>query len=265
MKQRTIGILFAFFLTASFVAHAAEPQDQRARPNDPQAVQILKQAMQRSGLAANQVTDMQETGSITYYWAGQEVTGPAKIQVRGNNQIKVEADLPEATRYVTINNGRGSVRQGNRYSELPYHATVNYSVFARPYFRIAELMNDPGHTISYVELMISKDGSFHHLRIDSSPASAKTAGDSAKLDAIDLYVDAKSLLLVGIETQAHPIDAITKSIPQCTYFSDYRQVNGSLLPFSITETLGGQRTWKLELADVRFNAGLPDSEFNLNF
>src|SRR6185437_7396624 len=104
----------------------------------------------------------------------------------------------------------------------------------------------------------------HHLRIrstDASDLSSANQAEAAGLDTVDLYIDTTSLLLVGIEVQSHPVDTITKSIPQRFYFSDYREVNGALMPFSVTETLGGQRTWKLELADLQLNPGFADSEF----
>jgi hypothetical protein len=44
-------------------------------------------------------------------------------------------------------------------------------------------------------------------------------------------------------------------------FSDYRAINGILVPFSITERVAGQTTWTIQLSQIAFNTGLGDTDF----
>ncbi len=64
--------------------------------SDPGAVAILKQSLAALG-AANPVNPMQDfvaTGTITYFWAGEQVQGPATVRAAEEIVRQFEEQVP---------------------------------------------------------------------------------------------------------------------------------------------------------------------------
>src|SRR5208282_4750375 len=92
-----------FFLSLAICAHAAPqtPQPAQVAPTrDPQAVSILSQALAAAGgvSAVSVVQDFTGTGTITYYWANQEVSGQATVRGLGTSDFRLDAQLPQGAR-----------------------------------------------------------------------------------------------------------------------------------------------------------------------
>ena len=54
---------------------------------------------------------------------------------------------------------------------------------------------------------------------------------------------------------------VLSAAPAEVQFSDYRQVNGILLPFAVTTLIAGQSASAIQLNQVTFNNNLTDSDF----
>ncbi len=87
-RAAAITIISVFlFLNLPTIAQAQE-SEQPTR--DPQALAVLTQAVSAAGKSALSVEDFTATGSITYYWAGEEVKGSAVIRGKGAEQFSME-------------------------------------------------------------------------------------------------------------------------------------------------------------------------------
>jgi outer membrane lipoprotein-sorting protein len=68
-------------------------------------------------------------------------------------------------------------------------------------------------------------------------------------------------MIIGVR---HPYVIDTthgKTIERELRFSDFRNVKGTLLPFEISESQGGQHLSTIRLTDVSLNVGLSSAEF----
>src|SRR5690349_8098914 len=76
------------------------PQSASAIQRDPQAIDVLSQSLRAAGGASQTGTvhDFTATGTITHFWAGQEVKGSTTLRQRGVDHIRMDSDLPSGQR-----------------------------------------------------------------------------------------------------------------------------------------------------------------------
>ena len=80
---------------------------------------------------------------------------------------------------------------------------------------------------------------------------------------MDFLVDATTYQIVAVRDALHPPIDSMRDIEHEIAFSDFRMVNGFLVPFNITEIVTGQMTWTLQLSTISFNTGLTNTDFQL--
>lgn len=232
---------------------------------DPRAVATLTQVLNAAGGAAaiRAVQDFTATGSITYYWAGDEVRGTATLRGKGISAFRLDAALPSGARSWFVLNGDGKLRDtdGN-VTDIPLHNALGLAALSVPLQRVAANANDASFSI-YDKGVVQMGGQqFRQIRFEQ-PVPAKTDPDGSigRLGTFDLFIDPLSNLIVGLHDQTHPVVSMNIDIPRALYFSDYRSVNGVLMPFSISEWIGGQRVWSLQLTSITVNTGLTEADF----
>ncbi len=232
---------------------------------DPQAVSVLVQCLNAGGGvgAISAVQDFIAAGTITYYWAWKEVSGTVTVRGRVYDQFRLDATIPQGTRSLAVSRGVGFLREVNG-TIFPFHSlnAVNVKTLSFPFSEILEALNGPTIDISYSGLVEVLGRQVHRIRAQRRPTSgADLGGILTRLKTKDYFVDPATLLVVKTEHIFYPKKALSEGLPYEVYFSDYRLVNGVLTPFSITEKVGGQRTWTIQLSSIRFNAGLTDGDF----
>ncbi len=109
MFDRILSFVFPIVLIASVPVAAA------AQTSDPQAVAILQQALIAAGGTRGLATiqDFTATGTITYFWAGQQVAGTATVKARGADQFRIDANLAQGTRSHAVSRGRGALNRSS--------------------------------------------------------------------------------------------------------------------------------------------------------
>jgi len=82
---------------------------------------------------------------------------------------------------------------------------------------------------------------------------------------VDFFVDARTNLIVRSQRLQMANDSMDFRMPSILDFSDYRQINGMMIPFRIVNTIGnrnaGIRQITIVLQSVLINQGIPDSAF----
>lgn len=251
---------------SSFLLCASKMCGQQSTPvssvRDPQAVTILNQALSAAGgvqaLAA--IQDTQAAGSVSYNWANGPVQGSVTTKSRGTTQFRTDANLSVGTRSVIVNNGTGLVIQpdGSVY-HLSSSSALNLGALFLPYSQLLGMLNDSLMSVSYVGL-ISKAGQQVvqiHLQKTLDP-SVNPSGVISLLTTKDVFIDPSTFQLLAIQ------DTAGGSHIHETQYASYRQLNGILVPFSITEIFDGQAISTVVLNQVTFNNGLSDSDFYID-
>ncbi|HKV78501.1 MAG TPA: hypothetical protein VJP02_10190 [Candidatus Sulfotelmatobacter sp.] len=264
MRATRFALLCCF---GSFLASlpVVAQQTSSAVQRDPQAITILTQALNVAGGAQilAGVQDFTGTGNVTYYSAGQQVQATVTVKGRGTSQFRRDATLPGGVSSAIVNNGTASVKEsdGTVQTLVNQHAD-NIVSLNFPFPELAAALADPSVSIKHLGL-VTKDGKqVHVVRLQETfPAKSDPSGMRSKLNQRDFFFDPSTFAVIGIQDKVPLKGHFDPRIPHEVVFSDYRRVNGILFPFSVMESIYGQRTFAMQLEQVRFNTGLTDSDF----
>jgi hypothetical protein len=256
-----------FFVALALALRSVAPLDAQVAVKDPQSVTILTQAVNAAeGTQAGSISDFVATGSITYFWAGEQVPGSATVKGRAPDQFRLDANLAAGTRSYVVSRGVGALKDTDgTLTNLPLHNTINIGVLSFPYLTIAAALSDPGVAFSYVGLVDNGDGrqvyQIQARRLFSS--AADPAGVVAALTVTDYFVDPQTNLLVRTLDMTHPNETFTISVSHEITLDNYASSGGVNVPMLVREKVSGQTIWELRLSGISFNTGLTDAAFSI--
>ena len=263
-----LGLLL-FFSLLSYSGWAQQPVGLTATPpppqRDPQALTVLNQALVVAGgsTKVGAVQDCTASGTITYYWAGQEIQGTVSVKSHGLTQLSIKAAVPQGVRTVVISNGIGSIKDINGQIRTIQN-TVNLGSLTLPIANLVATLNDNTSSINYIGLETAEGEQVHHIRIQEFPSTDNSLNITmTNLGTRDFYVDASTFRVKSTLDYTQPKGRIDVNIPHMVQFSDYHLVNGIQVPFSINQLGAGQQTSTIQLSQVTFNNGLTDADFQI--
>ena len=257
-------LLTALLLAQTITAQSSPPTASSKR--DQQGLAVLAQALAAAGgeTAIVAVQDYTGTGQITYFWAGREVIGAVTVRARGTDQFRLDANLSSGTRSWAVSKGSGTLKEvDGKTSPIPFHNAVTLGSLTFPLAKFHEAALDLKWDIADKGLARTGTQQFRQIGIHKDLLQKDPDGSANRIQTADFYFDPQTNLLSAIHDQTHPTRTMTVDVPHSLYFSDYRLINGVLVPFSITEYVGDQRTWTIQLTQIKFNSGLSDADFQL--
>jgi hypothetical protein len=281
MRSVRFGLLlFLSLLSFSVGAQQAASPQQGSTPGptrDSNAIAALNQALRVAGgaIAIGTINDYTASGNVTYHM-GQDVQGTVTIKGLGLQQFRVDASLPNGTRTHVMSGGRTQIKaEDGKISSLPLQAPTpgkdpspipSSDAFpyqppkfpgsiAVPLLQLAAVVGDPSFSISFKGTVEVEGHSV--LDIQVHPHWPGSIDPMSEYHTSDFFVDPSTFQLVMVQ------DTVPKHVLHQIWYSDYRPVNGILVPFAISEQMGGQTTWTIQLDQIGFNGGLQDSNFAL--
>ena len=265
MLLRSVLSFLLSISTLLALSLAERPALAQAPASNPQAVSLLQQALDTSGMTVKSFRTFTANGTITYFWAGEAVEGAATIRARGGDQFRLDANMPDGARSVSTDR-RGGSRKGpdGKLVEIPAHNTLTAGILTFPYPSIAAALMDANVTISYAGLVESGGRQLHQVRVARVfPEDADPEGILAKLAAVDYLIDSQTLLVVKTADLTHPKETLTESYTHEVEFEAYAAMSGVAVPTVVREKVGGQTIWEFHLSDINFNSNLTDADFSL--
>jgi hypothetical protein len=269
MRVSRLLLLVASALACNVRAQTTTPPASQ----DLQAVAVLDHALAAAGgaLTLKAVTEYAGTGNITYHWK-QDVQGTVTIYGKGGGQVRIDANLPAGIRSWVVNEGQTSLKAENgtvsqfppqvpvipSSDAFPYQAPMFADSLIFPYGQLVAVLNNPLFNISYAGILQLDGHSVHDVQIRRTPPNqSDPSGFFTQYHTVDVFIDTTSFQIVMTQ------DNVPKNVVHQVHYSAYAPVNGLFVPFSISEEMGGQQTWDIQIAQIRFNTGLPDSTFVL--
>jgi hypothetical protein len=263
MRIQRLGPLFAFSALLFVVPIRAQQSTTPTR--DPQALSMLQQCLTAAGgtQAISAIQDFTETGSITYFWAGQQVNGTVTIRGLGLSDFRLDANLPQGTRSWLVNGLQGTVKNADGSTKpISYADAVNQGGLTLPYLAIAAALNDPSVSISMAGTTTVNNRSGVIIQTQPTFASGDDpGGEVAKLNTKSYVIDSQTFVLFETQDTLWSTDGRMLPTKHEVIFSNFKMVNGISVPFSVAERVGGQETWSLQLTSVTFNSGLTTGLF----
>jgi hypothetical protein len=237
---------------------------------DPQAMTILNQVVNVAGglQAIKAVSDYTATGSVA---AGSQ-QGTLTLRGFGLYEFRMDLSLPNGVRSTAVHQGLVEYKSAdgavttpqvqtnppNRYA-LHIQTPVFPAGFAFPARMVVQIVSSGNFGTSYLGLTQFDGRPAYDIQIGVGPFHApKTAnGPITATMTRDFFIDPSTFEVVGF-TEAprgmprHEVD-----------YADFRSVGGVLMPFSISELVGGQASLTMQLNAFTFNSGLQKSAFAL--
>lgn len=226
---------------------------------DPQAVSILTQAVSVAGgtAAFSAITDYTASGLITYALRGN-LQGTVVLSGRGPSELRMDMSLPTGKNSYVVNGPQtttANTTEGTDQQNI--QAPMMAGNLALPYRELAALLISSQCDLTYNGIVQVDGRSAYEVRVRRTGQHSNAS--FLTYHTIDFLIDSSTLLLY-MTRDAVPRNAAPRQIR----YSDYRAVNGVLVPFSIDQEIGGERTFLIHLDQITFGPGLQDSTFSLN-
>lgn len=251
-------------LVAIVLFCASFPQTSLAQQKDARALEIVSASLSASGGAGtlSKIQDFTANGTIVYYWAGKEVHGSVLVRGRGTSQFRLDAELPEGTQSWIVSNGTGALKKMNgTVTPIPFHNAITFGALTLPSMKLLSAISKESSAILDKGEVTIEDQHFYRIQVRPVIDAHDSRGDVNRLGIADYFFDPATNLIVAIFDKTHPAKTMSVSHQHAVYFGDYRAVGSVVVPFSVIETINGQRMWALTLKAIRFNTGLSDSDF----
>lgn len=260
-------VRFAILLLAS-IPIAVTSVAQQSPGNNAQAIKLLQLA--RAALNPGPpTTDVTLSGSAHLIAGSDDGTGTVVLKaVTGASRVDIS--LPSGPRSEIENgyaNGTGVAPSGTWSGPdgvvhtISLHNLLTDPVWFFPVFPIAHGLSD--YVVNYVG-QESRDGHMvEHLTIsqtDNLPTS-KRAPTITHLSEMDFFLDSTTFLPTAITFYIHPDNNALLDIPIEADFSDYRSINGALVPYHVQKFVNNNLYLDLQFETAALNTGLVVNQF----
>jgi hypothetical protein len=188
-----------------------------------------------------------------------------RMQVKGKNQIRYEQTQGTRTTVSIFNAGRAWSGPTGSLKPLWEHASVRRPM-ELPFLDIVNEVGDRRLKIRYVGTEVLGTRTVLHFALrylDLTPQ--KRFLNRALDEEADFFADASTGLIVRSQRMQAANDSMDFRVPSVLDFSDYRPVNGLMIPFRIVNTVGtsssGIYQSTVVVQSVLLNQGIADSVF----
>lgn len=234
-------------------------QDATARQVIQQAIQVLAPSPGAMAFKSFALTG-------TMLSEGSTESQAVKVLVRGVYDVRFEISHADGGSQVAVTHsgGKGVLRDASgRLEKITRNARAGTEVPFLPLPRlISDLLASAG-AITDLGVDTVNGRAVHHVAMSRQfPPGADPGGIITAHSTIDLFIDAQSFLILQMAHVAADRTGRHSSARSVT-FGHYRAVDGAMVPFSITESLGGQKTWSVTVSSIDFNCKCQDADFQL--
>jgi hypothetical protein len=255
--------LAALVMGASLISTGSNAQSQPESYKDPQALAVLTRMVSALGGAGarSRITDSLTTGTITIFDpAGQQATSVI-IKTRGVDEIRYERTKGTATTFYVVDKGLGWYTRRQQVFRIPYSQSHREIIIHLP---LLSPISDPTKSdsrIQYSGISLLENSTVYKIAfIDESLENPVTRGKKEK-DQVELLVDANTFLPLDLRLVFQQ-DSVNRGTDIEEYrLSEYRSIESVLVPCSITQLINGIRAAQIDISDVKFNTGIPESQF----
>jgi len=273
MRSARFGlILSVLFLNIPVWAQQTQtgitpPPDQAATtplpaPKDPQAITIIGQAVAAAGgiPAVMTVTDYTASGAVTYH-ENQDVQGTVTVRGLGLGDFRQDATLPTGVRSFAIGNGQAAIKNEDgtiRQLAFRYQPSLMRSSVFIPCWQLAAALNDPMFSLTYKGTAQMDGNAVYDIRVQLMPPGPPDPnGVIAEYFGADFFIDTATFQVRMTQ------DVVIRHFARKIRYSNYKSIDGVLVPFSIEEEINGRPSQSIQLNEIAFNGGLQESAFDL--
>jgi hypothetical protein len=258
-----LGVLLSLLLLAVSFGFS------QTATTDPQALSYLTRsvAAMRNGASAQAITDITLTGTARRIAGSDDETGTATLKVTADGQSSVELSFPSGVRKEVRSKFDNGFPKGSwsgpdgKVHEAALHNLMTDSTSVMPLLMLIRIAASAKPSIVDVGQENKNGASVVHLSVQ--PPQAASLSQLQPLSQTEIFLDASTLLPAALSFNIHPDNDMNTNIAAEIRFSDYRAVNGILLPFHVQRLLNNSLTLDLQFQSAVLNSGLAATDFQL--
>jgi hypothetical protein len=208
-------------------------------------------------------TDSTVTGTVTV----KGISYPVVLKTRGNQKVRVETTLPGGTSTYIFNEQRGETRDpAGKVKELSPYNSATRRIGHLPHLSLLYEYDRDYLDIGKPKAVDFKGRPALEVRVNmhfqiSDPKILERAREQAGLKFTLDPIDGRVL---RVEKRLVSENSPYFSTASVIEYSDYRLIDGVLVPFLQVTSHDGREVTRLQLDSVVFQQGLPDAEFELS-
>jgi len=247
--SRTILLLVSLSLCNRLWAH----QETQTAVFDQSAVAAVADMLRSSGWSPSRLpTDVTATGTITFFKADTSEERAISFEAIGSQFFK--STIPSDGSSLIISRGQAVVVTPNGNQQLSFDAALWMKPFLFPFFQL------PKTPVGLKYLGTEMVGGVLAKRIEIATVAGSPA---AAVGTITIWISTTNSLPVQVEYARIADDGYVTPIHCVLTYSDYREIQGVLVPFRQVESIDGMHFYSLQLDRVHVNQGLSESDFAL--
>lgn len=186
------------------------------------------------------------------------------VKTRGLRAFRLETGSGGTADVSIVAGGRGWQYQQGTKKSLPSHAVAYFRPDHLPGLICGSALNDHGLRITYLGPDTVDLKPVFHLKLDAMPHGKDEQVNKAEslISEYHLFIDQQSFLVLKTAKYVFSPHAIENRSLWETLYSDYRNVNGMVIPFKIENLVSGQKFSTTIFEKVTTDVPLSDQEFN---
>jgi len=184
-------------------------------------------------------------------------------KTKGRDLFRQEITEGENTTVSIVNRGRGSRNHNANQARLPEHATAYFRPEYIPALSCTIDRGRAGMVAEYLGQELIAGETADHIRFSMAPN-----GKDKKIDDLEsliseyhVFISTVSHRVLATRTWIFSPDAVQNHSSWETFFTDYRNVNGVLMPFHIENRLNGQKVRDIALSVVHEDTSISEADF----
>ncbi|MCU1284063.1 MAG: hypothetical protein JWO13_413 [Acidobacteriales bacterium] len=262
MQSRFVSffVLVLLFQCIS-VAQANKSTGADGPKHDETAIGLLTRMSDLAGWKNGHIpADVTATGSMIFLDAEGKpsLSTPLTLQARGNGQISLELDESGKKHRMVAAGPLAASSSGPLF--LPVHAVKS---IAFPFMTDLTAANDPNVN---VEILSADSISPNKLKLWREPSNLKKLTKAEvegerEFSTLIVWLSPESSVPLQIEYRKGT-GSLIHGTPCIRKFSDYRPVQGIMVPFHQEEWVDGAMIYAINFAEVSFDKGLTDADFS---
>lgn len=254
--------LISIFMSAPAGAQPPAAERSPALTRDAQAITLLNQCATAMGSPIAQSTFL-ASGHLV---PANTDDPPMAVTVRskGDTQLRWDRSLADGQESLVFQRGGGSIKRGDHQSRMAPWLTEYSRPEHFPALVCGSELQRQGMDILYVGLENVGSSTVHHIRVSAAARGQSQRADAARrlMSEFHIYLDPTSSFVWKTKRFAFSPDALENRSDLETYYTDYRQVNGVWMPFTLAKYLDGQKLHDVTFDSVELGVALSDADFS---
>lgn len=190
-------------------------------------------------------------------------TVPIRIVTRDLRDFRIERGGPASREITIITNGRGWHDAGGKRTRIASHTAAYFKADHLPALLCSTDYSRKGLGVSYEGEEAVGGKSAFHLKLIPLPKQNGEPADrtEALISEYHIFIDAQSFVLLKTARYVFSPNAVENRSLWETSYSDYRSINGVLMPFRLDNSISGRRFSTTVFTSITTGSVVSDQEF----